>query len=44
VDSWPAGLADDDACRDWGWSPAYGLQRAFDEYLVPNIRERYHLS
>jgi nucleoside-diphosphate-sugar epimerase len=44
VDSWPAGLADDDARRDWGWSPAYGLQRAFDEYLVPNIRERYHVS
>jgi threonine 3-dehydrogenase len=44
VDSWPAGLADDDARRDWGWSPAYSRQRAFDEYLVPNIRERYQVS
>jgi threonine 3-dehydrogenase len=41
VDSWPAGLSDDAARRDWGWLPAYGMERAFDEYLVPNIRERY---
>lgn len=42
VDSWPAELDDEAARRDWGWSPAYDLQRAFDEYLVPNIHERYH--
>ena len=42
VDSWPAALNDDAARNDWGWAPAYGLQRAFDEYLVPNIHERYH--
>jgi len=41
VDSWPAGLNDNDAQRDWGWSPDYGLNRAFGEYLVPNIRKRY---
>jgi nucleoside-diphosphate-sugar epimerase len=41
VDSWPAELDDQAARRDWGWSPAYGLQRAFDEYLVLNIRQRY---
>jgi len=41
VDSWPAELNDDAARNDWGWAPAYGLQRAFDEYLVPNIHERY---
>jgi nucleoside-diphosphate-sugar epimerase len=41
VDSWPAGLSDQAARRDWGWQPAYGLRRAFDEYLVPNIRKRY---
>ncbi len=41
VDSWPAGLNDHDARRDWGWQPAYGLERAFEEYLVPNIRNRY---
>jgi nucleoside-diphosphate-sugar epimerase len=41
VDSWPAGLNDNDARRDWGWQPEYELTRAFDEYLVPNISERY---
>jgi threonine 3-dehydrogenase len=40
-DSWPAGLNDRAARRDWGWEPAYDIERAFDEYLVPNIRERY---
>jgi len=42
VDSWPAELDDMAARAEWGWAPAYGLQRAFDEYLVPNIRQRYH--
>jgi nucleoside-diphosphate-sugar epimerase len=41
VDSWPAGLNDNDARRDWGWEPQYGVDRSFDEYLVPNIRQRY---
>jgi nucleoside-diphosphate-sugar epimerase len=41
VDSWPADLDDSSARRDWGWSPAYNKERSFDEYLVPNIRERY---
>jgi threonine 3-dehydrogenase len=41
VDSWPAGLNDKLARKDWGWQPAYDVDRAFEEYLVPNIRERY---
>ena len=41
VDSWPAELDDEAARRDWGWSPAFDLERAFDDYLVPNIRQRY---
>jgi nucleoside-diphosphate-sugar epimerase len=41
VDSWPADLDDSAACRDWRWSPEYDVQRAFEAYLVPNIRERY---
>jgi threonine 3-dehydrogenase len=41
IDSWPAGLNDNDARRDWGWQPDYGVQRSFEEYLVPNIRKRY---
>jgi len=41
VDSWPAGLNDKLARRDWGWQPDYDVQRAFEAYLVPNIRQRY---
>ena len=41
VDSWPSGLNDNDARRDWGWQPEYDLQRSFAEYLVPNIKNRY---
>jgi nucleoside-diphosphate-sugar epimerase len=41
IDSWPAGLNDNDARRDWGWQPEYDLERSFTEYLVPNIAKRY---
>ncbi|OQY28259.1 MAG: epimerase [Anaerolineaceae bacterium 4572_5.1] len=41
VDSWPADLNDDAARKDWGWKPDYDVTRAFEEYLVPNIRKRY---
>ncbi|UCH61379.1 MAG: NAD-dependent epimerase/dehydratase family protein [Anaerolineales bacterium] len=42
VDSWPADLDDSAAQRDWGWKPQYGLERSFEEYLVPNIIKQYH--
>lgn len=41
VDSWPAGLNDHAATVDWGWKPEYDVERAFAEYLVPNIQNRY---
>lgn len=41
VDSWPADLDDAGARTDWGWSPDYHVDRAFQEYLIPTIRERY---
>lgn len=41
VDSWPEDLDDSRARDDWGWNPVYGVDRAFDEYLVPSIRARY---
>jgi len=41
VDSWPADIDDTKACRDWGWVPDYDQERAFQEYLIPAIRERY---
>jgi len=41
VDSWCADMDDSPARRDWGWNPDYDLDRAFREYLVPNIQNRY---
>jgi nucleoside-diphosphate-sugar epimerase len=41
VDSWAADMDDSAARRDWGWQPSYDLTRAFDEYLVPNIKKWY---
>jgi nucleoside-diphosphate-sugar epimerase len=41
VDSWPAEVDDTPARQDWGWQPDYDLQRAFDEYLIPTIAQRY---
>jgi nucleoside-diphosphate-sugar epimerase len=41
VDSWPADVDDSAARADWGFAPHYDFARAFDEYLIPTIRERY---
>jgi len=41
VDSWPAEVDDQLARSDWQFAPKFDLARTFDEYLVPNIRERY---
>ena len=42
VDSWPADVDDSAARHDWGFAPRYDFRRAFDDYLIPTIRERYH--
>lgn len=44
VDSWPAAVDDSAARRDWGFAPQYDFERAFSEYLIPAIRERYRQS
>jgi nucleoside-diphosphate-sugar epimerase len=41
LDTWPADVDDSRARNDWGWEPAYDLDRAFNEYLIPTIAERY---
>jgi len=41
VDSWPADVDDSSARSDWGYAPQYDLTRAFSEYLIPTIRQRY---
>jgi nucleoside-diphosphate-sugar epimerase len=40
VDSWPEDVDDARARRDWGFRPAYDMDRAFNEYLLPNVRRR----
>jgi nucleoside-diphosphate-sugar epimerase len=42
VDSWPADVDDSAARRDWGFSPRLDFERAFSDYLIPTIRNRYH--
>jgi len=41
VDSWPEDVDDSRARRDWSFQPAYDLSRAFNEYLLPNVRRGY---
>src|SRR5690606_34868215 len=41
VDSWPRDIDDSAARRDWDWSPDYGAERAFYEYLIPTIQRHY---
>ncbi len=44
VDSWPEDIDDSAARTDWGLAPAYDLERAFQEYLIPVIRRRYQYT
>ena len=41
VGSWPEDVDDTRARADWHWKPSYDWARAFDEYLVPSVNERY---
>ena len=41
VDSWPADVDDSAARADWGFAPRYDFARAFNEYLIPTVLERY---
>jgi threonine 3-dehydrogenase len=41
VDSWPEALDCTAAETDWGFKPAYNLEQAFDDYLVPRITKQY---
>ncbi|NLW73055.1 MAG: NAD-dependent epimerase/dehydratase family protein [Chloroflexi bacterium] len=42
VDTWPNDISDAAARNDWDWHPEYDQKRAFDEYLIPAIKARYH--
>ncbi len=44
IDSWPEDTDDSAARADWGWQPDYDCRKAFEEYLVPAIKERYGIN
>lgn len=41
VDSWPTDTDDSLARKEWSWKPDFDQTRAFEEYLIPAIKERY---
>jgi nucleoside-diphosphate-sugar epimerase len=41
VDSWPEDVDDSGARVEWGFTPQYDFDRAFRQYLIPTIRQRY---
>lgn len=41
VDSWPMDIDDTMARKDWSWAPDYDVERAFADYLIPNIKKLY---
>jgi threonine 3-dehydrogenase len=41
IDSWPGEVDDSASRRDWGFTPRYDFASAFDEYLIPAVRQRY---
>ena len=44
VDSWPQNLDDTKARTDWGWQPDYDIDKAFNEYLIPEVQSKYKKS
>jgi nucleoside-diphosphate-sugar epimerase len=41
VDTWPADIDDSAARKDWGWLPTYNQEQAFEDYLLPAVRDYY---
>ena len=41
VDSWPADIDDNAARADWGWHPEFDVDSAFNDYLIPTIKQMY---
>ncbi len=41
VDSWPEDVDDSLARLEWGWQADYDVDKFFDDYFLPQIRQRY---
>jgi nucleoside-diphosphate-sugar epimerase len=44
VDTWPEDVDDSAARRDWDWKPEFECERAFSDYLIPGILDRYRAA
>jgi nucleoside-diphosphate-sugar epimerase len=44
VDTWPEDVDDSAARRDWHFDPQFNFERAFRDYLIPRIKDRYKAS
>ena len=44
VDSWPDKINDDNARIDWSWNPEFDFEKAYADYLVPEINFQYKLE
>lgn len=44
VDSWPKEVGSEAAIVDWGYSIQFDFNKAFTEYLIPKIKNRYSSS
>ena len=41
INSWPEDVDDTKAKQDWCWKPQHNLERAFSNYLIKTISEKY---
>jgi threonine 3-dehydrogenase len=44
VDSWPEDVEDAPARGDWGWKADYDVETFFEEYFLPQIKQRYSMG
>ena len=41
INSWPNFIDDTNAKNDWGWSPKYDFNLAFNKYITPELKKLY---
>ena len=44
VNSWPDKINDHNARIDWRWNPEFDFEKAYADYLVPEINFKYKLE
>lgn len=44
VESWPKGIDDSAALREWGWKAKLDFSSAFESYLIPGVMKQYGLG